>query len=242
MLNICLKDPYNGYDKKNMKKFLTIKQVGKQYRFRHGLPIVGDREGLLLTKNQQVAENVTQNILNKLGEVPVVDLCCGVGGITIFLAQYLPHVYAVDINPLRLEAAKLNASTYKVLDRITFIKGDVLDEKVIKLLRQNGVKAAVADAEWRESADLPLTETTSDLTKTRPSVVTLHKAISTELTENIIMYLPAKARGDQLRSLGPCKVVEVVQEDRVKYLNAYFGDLIEDEEASRLEVTQFLDV
>jgi len=66
-------------------------------------------------------------------EVPneglALDVGCGYGVIGIFLAKYNPRlkVYMVDINPLAVKLARLNAKLNNVQDRVVVIKGDLYD-------------------------------------------------------------------------------------------------------------------
>merc|ERR1711976_895969 len=48
----------------------------------------------------------------------IVDAFCGVGGNTIQFAKTCQKVIAIDIDPKKIEAAKINARVYGVEDRI----------------------------------------------------------------------------------------------------------------------------
>ncbi|CAA9211594.1 MAG: FIG00945369: hypothetical protein [uncultured Chloroflexia bacterium] len=54
----------------------------------------------------------------------IVDLCCGIGGDLVQLAG-LGSVAGVDLDPLRLRMARLNAAAYGVADRVTLHQADV---------------------------------------------------------------------------------------------------------------------
>lgn len=208
-------------------RYTDIDEVGKRYRFKTKLPIVGDEEGLLLTSYQSASEHTAKRILRKLGEVPVLEICSGVGGTTIFLAQYLPHVYAVDINPERIRAAKINARTFGVENKITFIESDALDEGMLAEARKSGVQAAISDVEWRDDLSLPLSETTPDITKTIPSTPTLFEKLSRLVTKNLVMHMAANSNRWQLRRLDKCEIEEMIYGSNVKFINVYFGELID---------------
>ena len=62
----------------------------------------------------------------------ILDLCCGSGCIGISLAHYLPKARLVlsDISPEALELARNNAALNKVLDRISFARGDMLEARL----------------------------------------------------------------------------------------------------------------
>lgn len=206
-------------------KYTDIDKVGKRYRFKAMLPIVGDEEGLLLTSYQSASEHTAKRILRKLGRVPILEICSGVGGTTVFLAQYLPHVYAVDISSERIKAARINAKTFGVADRITFIESDALDEKMLVEAGESGVQAVVSDVEWRDDLSLSLSETTPDITRTIPSTPVLFEKLNRFVTRNIVMHMAANSNRNQLRKLGKCEIEEMTYYNDVKFINVYFGKL-----------------
>ncbi len=58
----------------------------------------------------------------------VADVGTGCGAIAVSLAMYLPaiNIFATDISSQALKVAKHNATRHSVIDRITFLKGDML--------------------------------------------------------------------------------------------------------------------
>lgn len=208
-------------------KFTDVDKTGKRYRFSTNLPIVGDEEGVLLTSYQAASEHTAQRIISKLGKVPVFEVCSGVGGTTIFLANHLPHIYALDINAKRIEAAKINVETFGVADKVTFIQGDAMDEKIMIQVKHKGVKAVVTDVEWRDDLSLSLAETTPDIFKTIPETPGLYQKLKRNVTDNIAMHMAANTNKEQLQKLDKCEIEEMIFEEKVKFINVYFGDLID---------------
>lgn len=56
----------------------------------------------------------------------IVDAFCGAGGNSIQFAQTCERVIAVDIDPLKIEMARHNATIYGLAERIEFVCGDFL--------------------------------------------------------------------------------------------------------------------
>lgn len=84
----------------------------------------------------------------------VIDLCCGAGGNAIGFARAGLRVIAIELDPLRLAAARHNAHVYGVADRIAFMQGDARDQ-----LGMHEGALLFADVPWAErdgSGHLPL--------------------------------------------------------------------------------------
>lgn len=60
----------------------------------------------------------------------IADISCGIGGQTIYFAKMCEHVYAVEIDPKKIEFARKNCRSHG-LSNVTFICGDALDPAVI---------------------------------------------------------------------------------------------------------------
>ncbi|MFO0846102.1 MAG: class I SAM-dependent methyltransferase [Gemmataceae bacterium] len=75
---------------------------------------------------QASSEPVSRHRARRFTGLPcVADLCCGVGGDALALAEGT-HVFAVDRDPLRLAMARLNVAAYGGISQATFLEGDVL--------------------------------------------------------------------------------------------------------------------
>ncbi|MDV0447800.1 hypothetical protein MsAg5_17150 [Methanosarcinaceae archaeon Ag5] len=60
----------------------------------------------------------------------IADISCGIGGQTIYFAMQCKHVYAVEIDPVKIEFARQNCEKHG-LTNVTFICGNALDSAVI---------------------------------------------------------------------------------------------------------------
>ncbi|MCF6154830.1 MAG: peptide chain release factor N(5)-glutamine methyltransferase [Candidatus Brocadia sp.] len=66
-------------------------------------------------------------ILSQENKIIVVDIGVGSGNIAITLAKKLEkaRIFAIDISPNALAVARINAQRHEVLDKITFLCGDI---------------------------------------------------------------------------------------------------------------------
>jgi release factor glutamine methyltransferase len=76
-----------------------------------------------------LVENIL-NLVDKKNEILILDIACGSGNIGIALAVNLPSAKLIctDKSQEALEVAKENAERNSVLDRIQFVKHDILKE------------------------------------------------------------------------------------------------------------------
>ncbi len=90
-------------------------------KFNSGLQT--DAEGLFSATPEKIAENICQNIKGKT----VLDAFCGIGSVSIALANTNHKVYAIDIDQHRLNMAKQNAAIYGAEKNIEFITADIFE-------------------------------------------------------------------------------------------------------------------
>jgi hypothetical protein len=90
-------------------------------------PLHGDKESVRFATPEPIARYRAQRLKCKT----LADISCGIGGQTVFFAQQCEFVYAVEIDPIKIEYAKQNCEMYG-LKNVKFICGDALDPKVIE--------------------------------------------------------------------------------------------------------------
>lgn len=93
------------------------------------------REGLEQATSETVAQGRQTSVYSENG---MANLCCGIGGDLTALDHHAHHppVVAVDIDPVHLEMARLNAVAYGVDDMVAFQEADV---RTTKFKREIGV-------------------------------------------------------------------------------------------------------
>jgi len=210
---------------KNMNKnFINIKQINKEKRFDTNVPLlIGDREGLEFTNYQKAAQQVAKRINLQLGNVTVLELCCGVGATTVFLAKQLSKIIAVDLLPQRIQAAKINAKNFGVENKIEFWQEDVMVEAILMNAQKKNVKAVFIDVEWRSNRDQKTNHHTTDLSKTIPSATVLFEKVKRLVTDNIILHVSPAIDEKQLRKLGKCEIEKCYFQNELKFFNVYYG-------------------
>lgn len=82
------------------------------------------REGLEMASAEPVAAHTAQRYT---GLRRAADLCCGLGGDALALAQAAEQVIAVEWDTLTLEMARANARALDLDDRIRFMQADVTE-------------------------------------------------------------------------------------------------------------------
>lgn len=119
----------NHYKPKNSFKLLELIyimiNVSRKKKFEK--PLYSDKDGIRFATPQIVAQYRAKRIKCKT----LADISCGIGGQIIFFAKECDFVYAVEINPQKIEYAKKNCELHGI-SNVKFICGDALSTNVIK--------------------------------------------------------------------------------------------------------------
>lgn len=95
-----------------------------QAKFSRAEAMFFTRDGLEMASAEPVARYTTRRFS---GLSRVLDLCCGIGGDALALAEVTREVVAVDRDPLVLEMARANARVMSVEQTINFVRADVTE-------------------------------------------------------------------------------------------------------------------
>lgn len=203
-------------------------------RFDEGIRL--DREGWFSVTPERIAEHIALRVQQCFPEAQlIVDAFCGVGGNAIQFALTGSRVLAVDIDPVRLDLARHNASVYGVENRIDFIQGDFLD-------LAPGLHGDVVflSPPWG-GPDYLTAEVFNIQTMMEPDGFQIFQKAKL-ISDNIVYFLPRNADMDQIASLaGPGGRVEVEQNflnNKLKTITAYFGSLIKPSSTDEDSVSQ----
>ena len=157
-------------------------------------------------------EIVAQYRARRLKTDVLADISCGIGGQTIFFAKECKKVYAIDIDPEKIELAKKNCALYDV-DNVEFIVGDALSENVIK-------QVADADIIFSDPARPP-SEDMRSLSNLTPSIDDVMQAYT--MTKNFVFEVPPQLTPERIEY--DCEKEYLSLNGKLNRLTLYFGDL-----------------
>lgn len=208
---------------------LTLNDIGEGFKVSSPLALYGDRTGLIMAKFEQSSRMIAQRIRARLGRVNVADFCCGVGGVSMVLAQSAAHVFGIDRNWDRLQCAQLNAEQRRLAHKTTWLQDDVFSPTLAKHLVRGGVQAVVADVGFLtqydayDPDDLPWART---LDETTPSALMLSKFLQAQVVRNIVLHLPLTIPTAEIRDAWPgCQIVAFGDQETPHYNIVFLGEL-----------------
>lgn len=103
----------------------TLLRQRAAHRFPNAAQLFFEREALEQASNATVAHHRAQRFA---GYAQVGDICCGLGSDMLALAQVVPHVIAIDRDPLRLALARANARVCNLEHRIEYVQADLTQQ------------------------------------------------------------------------------------------------------------------
>ena len=172
-------------------------------------PLHGDKESLRFATPEPIARYRAQRLRCKV----LADISCGIGGQTVFFAQQCEFVYAVEIDPKKIEYAKQNCAMYG-LDNVKFICGDALDPKVIEQIP--AVDVVFSDP-FR-----PPEESERKVSSLEPGIPNVLSAYG-EKTRNFAFEAPPQMPPERI--LFDCEKEYISLDGQLNRLTLYFGGL-----------------
>lgn len=208
---------------------LTLHDIGEEFKVSGSNSLYGDRTGLIMSKFEASSRIIAQRIRDRLGQVKVADFCCGVGGVSMVLAESAGHVYGVDRDLDRLRCAQFNAERRGLTHKTTWLHDDVFSPIVAKRLVQEGVQAVVVDVgfltqyESYDPDDLPWA---TSLDETTPSARSLCTFLQMHIVHNIALHLPPSIPMAEIYSAWPsCQIVPFGDQPTPYYNIVFLGAL-----------------
>ena len=172
-------------------------------------PLHGDKESLRFATPEPIARYRAQRLKCRT----LADISCGIGGQTIFFAQQCESVYAVEIDPKKIEYAKQNCEMYG-LENVTFICGDALDPEVIAQIPK-------VDIVFSDPAR-PAEEDERQVSSIEPGIPNVLEAYA-EKTRNFAFEAPPQMPPERIPF--DCEKEYISLDGQLNRLTLYFGAL-----------------
>ncbi|AKB84637.1 methyltransferase domain-containing protein [Methanococcoides methylutens] len=171
--------------------------------------IKADNDGLRFATPEVVASYRAKRLKCQT----IADISCGIGGQTIFFAKECEKVYAIEINPEKIEFAKKNCERYG-LDNVEFICGDALSEEVLEQVPK--IDILFSDPARPPSEDKRL------ITSLKPGIPEVLSAYG-EKTNSFAFEAPPQMTPDRIPF--DCEKEYLSLNGQLNRLNLYFGDI-----------------
>ena len=190
-----------------MNYFYVVIDVSRKKKFER--PVYSDKEGIRFATPFEVAEYRAKRLNCKT----LADISCGIGGQTIFFAKKCDFVYAVEIDPKKIEYARKNCKRYGV-DNVEFICGDALSQEVI-------VQIPAVDVVFSDPSR-PSGEDIREITSLEPSIPNVVSAYSGKTT-NFAFEAPPQMPPERIPF--DCEREYLSLNGHLNRLTLYFGNL-----------------
>jgi len=195
-----------------------------------------DHESWFSVTPEAIADHIATTVVECAGArgLTIVDAFCGSGGNSIGFARGggSTHVISIDIDPIKIAAARHNAAIYGVQDRIEFICGDFFS-----LIPRLKADLLFLSPPWGGPSYLNAPEFMLSMIDIGNRDGTELFRLGMSVAENLVYFLPRNtplAELAGLREEGPegeeCVYVERHHlNGKLKTLAAYYGDLFDGE-------------
>lgn len=137
------------------------------------------------TYTMGIGRRFTPHIAERFSGRRVLETCTGAGFTTIALARKAVHVVTIEIDPSHQAQARQNVEIAGLLDRVTFVSGDVLEDSVLNQCPT--FDSAFLDPDWAVSGPEHVYRFRHANTQP-PADLLLHKIL--RLTSDIALILP----------------------------------------------------
>jgi SAM-dependent methyltransferase len=146
-----------------------------------------DYEATERTFKLGIDQRFTAHMASRFRGRRVLETCSGGGFTTIALARAAEYVVSLEIDPDHLSQARQNVERAGLLDRVTFLCGDALDEHMLDECRP--IDAAFLDPDWAVSGPDHVYRFRSSNTRP-PADALLERALA--LTADVALVLPPR--------------------------------------------------
>ncbi|MDY6790490.1 MAG: hypothetical protein SWH54_04390 [Thermodesulfobacteriota bacterium] len=186
-------------------------------RRKFGGDFVADERTYIMGSDQRF----TSHFAERFKDLKVLETCTGAGFATMSLAKTATHVFTVEVDKSIQQQALNNVQKAELLNHVSFIHGDILDQSLLGNLPS--VDAAFIDPDWAVSG--PDHEYRFINSNTRPPADTLLSKVF-ELTKNIAIVLPPYIDIREFKGLSKYERESLYLDGSHELFCLYFGKLI----------------
>lgn len=158
-----------------------------------------------------ISPRLGHHFAKRLAKKTVLECCTGAGFLTIELSKVASHVYTIEKDAKSSKAAQHNISLSGRKEHVTFICGDVFDEKTFSAVPK--VEAAILDPVWGES-----------ISNMSPPLKELIHLVE-KFTENIACILPPDIDEKSMRFFETDEIESLYLDGKKALLCMYKGNL-----------------
>jgi len=166
--------------------------------------------------DRRLTARIAERFQNRL----VLETCTGGGFTTIALARTAAHVITVEIDPAIRPQARQNLATAGLLDRVTFMLADIMDDRTWDGLPR--VDAALLDPDWAVTGLGHVHRFVRSSTRP-PADALLERTF--HATRNVALVLPPQLDIRELESLPDHERAKLYLDGSHELYCLYFGDL-----------------
>jgi tRNA1(Val) A37 N6-methylase TrmN6 len=185
-------------------------------RRKFGMDYVASERTFIMGIDRRFAAKMAERFRNR----SILETCTGGGFTTAELARVAAHVFTVEIDPAHQAQAKQNLATAGLLDRVTFVLGDILREDTWEAL--TGIDAAFLDPDWAVTG--PNHVHRYRRSSTRPPADVLLSRVF-RATQNVALVLPPTLDIHELDGLPSNERQRLCMNGKHELYCLYFGNL-----------------
>ena len=163
-------------------------------------------------------EGFALEIARKVSGSRVLDICSGIGAMSIAFARCGQRVTAVEIDENRVEMAKHNAQLYGVADQIDFLAADITSETTLRNLPTD-IDTVHLDPPWGTGPGDYQRRRVIRLEDLKLSGMDLHTLIGKIACREVMMRLPPNFDRSVFNKIAADRIKHV---DQSGFLYCYF--------------------
>jgi SAM-dependent methyltransferase len=201
--------------KNRMSQSILKKRFSKK-NWKKAFQLKGDDKSLSMGCWEKECKYLEKKILG----IKVLDICSGAGIRAIQLGKkYL--VTGIEIDPKRVYFANKNKKIFEVDEKVNFIQGDALNEKIYSNLKE--FSTILIDTDWRKDLKDPFKKHSIDPFETSPRTDKLYKLLRKKYPSALISFrVSPRTRVSKFQELDNCIIEEIFHNKKFLLYYVYF--------------------